>query len=301
MTSTVADKQVTTSNFSERAILVHLSVSKYLASRSDQLLASELAHEKKASKGMATVTKKLLEKGALSEFDAIERRIKKWWEDHSIPWVQKSVRAMPNEFFLDFKKEFGECEALWKEAEDRFFTNFPTKVAEAKAKGGDLLKDEYYPSLEELKTKFCLRYTLTLIPAGMHYSYSKFGELEQKKIQAQIDATTKLATEKAVLTIFKRFIEPLEHMIEKLSEYRSDIGAGTSSKFHDSLISNIEEIIDLIPHLNLTENKDLDDLAKRMKKELCTYSADTLRIDDEIRNKVKDSAADVLQKISDYF
>ena len=106
MTPPAVSVDTKVSELCDRVILTHVSISKYRASKADKESRDELAASKKADAAMCSVTKKLLEKGAMSEHDQIERRFKKWWKDHTLPWTQESTRALPNEHYFDFVKEF---------------------------------------------------------------------------------------------------------------------------------------------------------------------------------------------------
>lgn len=301
MTPPAVSVDTKVSELCDRVLLTHFTVSMYRATKADKESGDELAEQKKADKTMVTVTKRLLESGAMSEHTKIERRMKKWWKQHTLPFTQESTRMLPNEHYFDFVKEFNECNELWEKANESFFKRWPTLKAEAKKLGGDFLKDEYYPSVQELQSKFVFEYQIFPMPSGSGFFQSKFSDAENKRIQKQIDKASAAAAEQAVSSMFKRFIVPVAHMRNKLTEYKADPTNEVATKFHESLLTNIEELIDLVPTLNITNNKELEKIAIKMTKELTHYDVDTLRSDADVRAKVINSADDILTKLNDYF
>ena len=284
------------------SILVHFTVSKYRATKSDKEAALELAQQKQADVSMVSVTKKLLEAGVMSEIDKPERAVKKWLKLHALPWHQDAVYLLPNAFHLEFIRVFNEAKEEWTPAVDDFVKKFPALVKEAKQKGNFFLKDEYYPSERELKSKFAFEYFLGTVPEGSTLiAVDSFTETEKKRIQKDMDSKTAIATENAVDDLLIRFIKPISHMSKKLKEYKTDPNYEGANKFHESVVSNIEEILDVVPVLNVTGNKEIEKICYQIAKNLTHYDAETLRNDDNIRTKVQQSADEVLQKISDYF
>lgn len=298
----VQTKSEKISSIASSCMLVHFTVSKYRATKSDKESALELAQQKQADVSMVSVTKKLLESGHMVEIDKPERTLKKWLKTHSLPWHQDAVFLLPNSFHMDFVKEFNEAKSIWEPAVNEFVAKFPSLVKEAKAKGNYFLKDEYYPSQRELKSKFSFEYYLGVVPEGQTLAaVDDLSETERKKIQKDMDTKTSIVAKNAVDDLLIRFIKPISHMSQKLKEYKQDPNFEGATKFHESLVSNIEEILDVVPILNVTKNREIEKIAYQIAKNLTHYDTDTLRNDDQVRQQVQKSADEILQKISDYF
>ena len=97
-----------------------------------------------------------------------------------------------------------------------------------------------------------------------------------------------------------QIIELVGHMAEKLKEY------GTAKKgerkfFMDSLVDNVRELVELLPAFNLTNNPKLDQIAKRMAKELCAEDAQALRENEAARKAVAKSADEIVAEVGKFF
>ncbi|MGI8552470.1 MAG: hypothetical protein ACR2PL_17030, partial [Dehalococcoidia bacterium] len=86
------------------------------------------------------------------------------------------------------------------------------------------------------------------------------------------------------------------HMVERLWSYRVT-AEGVNGKFHDTLVENVRELVDLLPTLNVTGNTTMAELSERMKAELCRYSAQTLRDSTSARERTAAAAEDILHHI----
>jgi hypothetical protein len=82
-------------------------------------------------------------------------------------------------------------------------------------------------------------------------------------------------------------------MVEKLSD--------EGGRFKNSLVDNIKEVVDLIPQLNITKSKDLEEIADRLNQELCSVAPDALRYDLNKRKEVVEKAERIMADLEGYF
>ena len=68
----------------------------------------------------------------------------------------------------------------------------------------------------------------------------------------------------------------------------------------DSMMENIKELSNIIPRLNITGNREIDDIADKMKREIASYTTDDLRDSQGIRVATTKSAQEILDKVSAY-
>ena len=64
---------------------------------------------------------------------------------------------------------------------------------------------------------------------------------------------------------------------------------GKPLKFHDTLVTNIEELLSRVPQLNLTGDADIEAISAEMR-DLVAFEPSTLREDVFVRNQVADRA-----------
>ena len=92
-------------------------------------------------------------------------------------------------------------------------------------------------------------------------------------------------------------------LADMLGEQRAaDGGDGikATGTFHDTLVSNVTELADILPGLNLAQDPALDAMARRLREDLASVDADTLRADPIVRADTAAAADAILRHVSDY-
>jgi len=92
--------------------------------------------------------------------------------------------------------------------------------------------------------------------------------------------------------LWLRLYKVVEHMVERLSK--------TEHKFKNSLVTNITELCELLPKLNITDDINLNTALNEIKTKLTEFSPTTLREDVAIRSKTAKEAEIILNKMKHY-
>jgi hypothetical protein len=118
-------------------------------------------------------------------------------------------------------------------------------------------------------------------------------------IKREIEAQTNKVTDAAMQHTTEQITEMVGHMAAKLTEYKSDPKKKTF--FLDSLVDNVRELAKLLPAFNLTNDPKLEQIAKRIQKELCVEDAQSLRDNDDARKVVAKSAEEIVKEVEHLF
>ena len=94
------------------------------------------------------------------------------------------------------------------------------------------------------------------------------------------------ATQKHIITVLHEHIMAIHERLCK-----------DKNVFRDTLIGNLEDLCDLIPKMNIAGDPVLNQLAVDAKKALCSWDAQTLRDDPELRADVADKADKILDNM----
>jgi len=93
--------------------------------------------------------------------------------------------------------------------------------------------------------------------------------------------------------------EAREALLERIAEplMKAVFTLGDKDKiFRDSLIGNIKAIAELAPHLNITGDTDIDDVAREIG-DIGAVVPDSLRNDEAVRKNVADKCEEILKKM----
>ena len=78
-------------------------------------------------------------------------------------------------------------------------------------------------------------------------------------------------------------------MAEKLSD--------TKSIFRDTLVTNMQDVCDVLKRLNVTGDKDLEQMRYMVENTLANNNPESLRLDPDLRKTKSIEAKDILDKM----
>ena len=86
-----------------------------------------------------------------------------------------------------------------------------------------------------------------------------------------------------------RLTDVVTHMVDRLNE--------PESRFHASLVTNVHDLVDLLPRLNVNQDEELNRFAAEIKDRLCSFSAHDLKKNDILRVATASDAAQILSQM----
>jgi len=93
-------------------------------------------------------------------------------------------------------------------------------------------------------------------------------------------------------TLWSRLYKVVLHMADRLVE--------ENGVFRDSLLSNIQDLCDVLPKLNTTGDAQLEEMRKEVETKLLAFRPQELREDADARMDVADEALTILEKMQGY-
>ncbi len=78
-------------------------------------------------------------------------------------------------------------------------------------------------------------------------------------------------------------------MVDRLNE--------PESRFHGSLVTNVLDLVEILPRLNVNGDTDLNRFADQVKERLCNYSAQDLKKHDLLRVTTAADAANIVAEM----
>lgn len=274
------------------AILVSLHLSKFTAKRIDRPTTAETIYRKGAAGNAGHWTTNLLPSGAMEPISKLDGEIRRFHYEHTLPWATDGDRLLPCRKFSDYgvqMRQFG------RERQDRvreFGDNYSGYVSQARSILGALFDDANYPSRDRALDKFKFTWTTAPVPTAGDWRIDTSKE-EIAEMEAGLSAKLKAAEEAALGDLVNRLTEPLAKMAEKLND--------PDSTFRDTLVTNLRDVIKIIPDLNITGNARLQKIADAVKAEVSVFGADTLRTDTTIRATVADKVQEHLNQLQNLF
>jgi hypothetical protein len=122
------------------------------------------------------------------------------------------------------------------------------------------------------------------------------------QLRKEADARTSEAISAATTSVWQRIHNVVEHMASKLEDYSVEVVNGktrTKGAFHDTLVSNIADLADLLPALNVSNDPKLTQMADNLRSKLASYDPDDLRKQEGARKMAAKDARQILAEIQE--
>jgi hypothetical protein len=284
------------------AMLANLSISGWGGSKTDKQVTQDVASRHGASSDAGSYSKRLVAKDALAEIKKIIAEARALHYQYTLPWAQDGARILPSAIYAKYAAEMRELQDRFELAVKNFLAVYDGEIDLAKTRLGGMFDASDYPSAAEIEGKFSWEISVMPIPSGNDFRVNMSEDMA-KAIRQDIEAKTGKAVQDATRSLFDRVTKTIAHMAESLEDYGEVVENGKVKKinpFRDSVVGNIQELVDLLPALNITGDNALTTVTEDIKKRLLNASAQDLRDDPALRREVAKDARKVLEDMEGY-
>ncbi len=285
----------TAPNITERAMLVDLTVRIWTATKHDRKVSEEVAQTHNSDVTMGSYSKQLVSRDALERIRKIQNAAAGEHRRRTLPWMDNGARILSAAGYFEYAQAMRRFRTQFEDAVDDFCSAYPDYVEDAKRRLNGLFDPDEYPSLREIRGKFAMGYNVFPLPTARDFRVN-LGAIEIARVQADIEENTQAAIREAMADVAGRIKEVVGRMVERLRAY-TVTADGTSGVFRDTLVTNVRELVDLIPALNITDDPQLNEIAADMQTRLCLHEPLTLRASQEAREATADAAEEILARV----
>lgn len=273
----------------ERAMLAAVHISIWTAVKHDRKISRDVASQHGAHQAAGRYNKQLL-CGAdkLDDLRTLAGQIRQHFYKITLPWSDEGFRLLPSNFYFDLMERMREFEVSFDQGVESFLAVYPQYVEQVRPELNGLFREEDYPSAEKLRGKFGVRLEILPIPSGGDFRV-EMSSAEQARVSLEIDANVRQSLSRGTEDLWKRLRDVVSHMVERLSE--------PESRFHASLVTNILDLVDILPRLNVSGDTDLNCFANQAKQRLCNYSAQELKKNEALRIAAATDAVEIVAQM----
>lgn len=273
----------------ERAMLAAIHISVWTAIKHDRKISREVAEQHGAYAGAGRYNKQLLrEADRLESLRSLSGQIRQYFYKITLPWSDEGYRLLPAHFYFELTTKMREFEQAFAQQVEEFLTVYPSYIEQVRPELNGLFREEDYPSPDKLRNKFGVKLEVLPIPSGNDFRVT-LSEEEQARVAREIDENVRQSLQKGTEDLWTRLKAVVAHMIERLNE--------PESRFHASLVTNIGELVDLLPRLNVNQDEELNHFAEEIRDRLCGFTARDLKKNEILRAATANDAAEILTKM----
>ena len=283
-------------SISHAAMLVELNISVWTANKIDKDASRKVADDNRASADAGHFRKNLMAGSHLrKEIADYAAGCRLWHNTRTMPWADRGPRLLPTSLFLDYKSEANARQAYFDNKVSEFLVAYPLLVQTAHNYLGDLFDRADYPDVDEVHAKFGFRMVFSPVPdAGDFRIDLPAQELTAMQEQYETHAHERVAS--AMQEQWGKLHDMVARMSDKLVEPEGD---EDKRRWHDTFITNAQEMCAMLTHLNVTRDPTLEDARRGLERAIAGVEIDDIKESATTREDVK-SKLDAMLKQYDW-
>lgn len=280
-----------THNIEHKAMLVKLKISKWTARKLDKKTSERVAAESGIDPRRGSYYKTLVGGDTIEAIKKKATELRTYHYKMTLPWSDEGPRILASDLYFEYMNEMQRLRTEYDQLVEQFIREYPYAREEAKRMLGSLFDPEDYPSTDKVAEKFGVTMEVDPLPAGDDFRVD-LSEDEVQRIQREIEQRTSATLQSSMEEVYERVQRVVDAFEDRLQE------EGTI--FRDSLVNNARELVALLPKFNITGDPKLDELARKMDKQLCQYTPEQLRNNEQARIDTYEAARNIKSDLNSF-
>lgn len=249
-------------------VLVDLQLRSWSGKATDRSASDELIASKGAVRDSGAFVKSLLASAGkeLKDVHTQGNALRTFVYNRTLPWsasdgAKRGERVLATTKAIEFLTDLN---ALKKERDNAVLTLvsvWDQRVAEAIHNLGSMGDPSNYPASTEVAALFAVTVDLKPIPAISDFSRLNIPAELSEALSARHEQAAAVQVANAMNDLRDRFIQELTRIETQMGK----VATGEKTRLYDTLITNMQVLVDMAGHMNLTNNPKLDELIERIK------------------------------------
>jgi len=273
-------------SISNECMVATLAISRWYGFARDEQAGKAVADAHHADSDAANVNKRLLPRSAMKDVTAALSAVRTHFYESTLPWRDGGGRLLTRKMYMPFIEKH---ESLVREARveiDKFIdVTYPAALDRAEFRMGSLLNPNDYPSQAELRRKYRVHLDFEPVSSASDFRV-RIDSDHADAIRANIERGLQERIAAAMREVWTRLATTLEHFHERMAD--------TDAKFKQATVTNLQELVDLLPNLNVLDDPDLEAIRLDIAQKFSGLDAVTLRQDDGLRTQVATEAREII-------
>lgn len=210
----------------------------------------------------------------------------------TMPWLDRGPRLLTTPMFFEFNKQ---VTAIINEIENvalpAFFAEYPNMINRAGSSDrlGALFVPEHYPDVETLKSNYSITLKYAPVPDAGDFRVD-VGQEALSMLRSSYEEYYQTQLKSAYADVWQRTYEALTNMSKRLE------GEKKQGRFCESLVTNIEDMIELLDKFNITGDETMRRAKARIEQTMRGVTIDGLKEDDSYRLDTKRKVDQLLKE-----
>jgi DNA-binding transcriptional regulator/RsmH inhibitor MraZ len=289
-------------------MLCSVSIGAWSGYKYDREASEEIAAIHGADTDSGRFNKRLVPRKELEEITKIIGLARRDHEFVTLPWSDNGYRVLPAAAYIDHTTTLRLRAAEFNAAVARLVARFEVLVT-TQRRLGTLFKVEDYPGMrdeagilrftfpDELRARFSFETKVLPLPDVDDFRVS-IGDQDRERIKRQIADSIQAALRVGTRELWQRLYKAVSHMSARMADYNA-AEDGKKPRLYDSIITNIVDIVDVLPKLNIAGDTELERMAGEVRQSLLV-DPQQLRKSQTMRSDAAKAATDIARRMAAY-
>jgi hypothetical protein len=212
--------------------------------------------------------------------------ISQGWHARSVPWVKKGIRLMRQDELDGFGTWLREQQEILRGKANVLAVHRDSLVGEAQQQLGDLFNPSDYPG--DLAGLYWVELDFPPLEPDERLRLASVAQYEEqmRRVAARFEA--------AVGAVQEEFVAEFTQVVSQLTESLTPREDGSVRRIRESTVQNVREFVGRFRTLNVTDSPQLEELIGRAEGLLDGRTRTDLRDSDQIREQIRQGAANIL-------
>ena len=280
------------SNIADRSAVWKLRISKFTVYKRDKA-ATQLVTNSNEGKKVGNFNKKLFDGcPPVERCNAAFQACYDYWFSHTVPYMDyDGERLIDSRILIDSMREFGALKdaayAALKQLEIEWHDSVAWDVDRLKHLGnyGD------YPARPT--PYFAIDTQLRPVPSHCDFRFD-VPEEDKRALEAQLNQ----AEERAKIYVMEAMTAPIAAFIKRASEFTGEKG----QRWHDSIVTNIKDIVDQAKSLNIVDDPNIAGFIKELEAYWTPIAFNPTIVKESVahRDAAKDKLEEIMKRMGSY-
>ncbi|OYP33980.1 hypothetical protein [Rhodopirellula sp. MGV] len=251
-------------------------VRKSLSREHQQQAANTFSAETKS----VSISKKLLDTShpAFRAATGVRSNAIKYWKQSTLPYIEPGIRLLHRKDMQTFELCMTSLKSDLVDAVDKLSLQYEEMIHQARERLGNLFDSADYTANVSDLFAIDWEYPSACPPEYLLQLSPRLYHRECERMKSRF--------EDAVAMAERSFAEELSQLVGHLAERLSGEPDGRQKVFRDTAVTNLTDFFDRFQRLNIRSNAQLDNLVDQARQVLQGKQAETLRTNEDLRQKV---------------
>jgi hypothetical protein len=248
---------------SSSAMLVHLSIGVWTASKKDKAASAEVADTHGANRNLTRTYKTIIDSPKLDAIKAMASTIHSMNRSATLDWAG-DMRLLTTANYMKHHQALTAYEQeFWRLVDDMLTTDYTWGITQMQLKLGTMFNAADYPSVSDLRQKFSFKLSYMLLPE-MGDIRLDIAREAQDVLVAHYEKVVSDAINTAMTGLWTRLYDILKVVSRQLAVERNPDGTEIKGRIFDGSIDTLRELIGLLDTCNLTNDPSMQKLARNL-------------------------------------